>query len=267
MDLQLRDKRALITGSSSGIGEGIAKVLAQEGAIVVIHGRKEEQANRVAQEINSDGGKAVVAIGDLSTDEGAHQTADKALQSLGGVDILVNCAGMFLNRGWMDTPTDGWLQMYNANVVSMVRMIRLLVPQMKELGWGRIIQIASTEATQPFANMPDYAATKAAILNLTVSLSKELAQTGVTINSISPGIVRTSGLESFFRETAAIKGWGTDWAEIEKNVLKEVWYNQVGRLARVEDIANLVAYVASPLADFINSANLRVDGGGTSTVN
>jgi 3-oxoacyl-[acyl-carrier protein] reductase len=135
MDLQLSGKRALVTGSSSGIGENIAKTLAQEGAIVAIHGRKEEQVNRVVEEIEASGGKAVVAIGDVSTDQGAYQVADSIFSSLGEIDILVNNAGTFQDRGWMDTPTQAWADTYNINVISLVRMVQRFVPIMKPLGW------------------------------------------------------------------------------------------------------------------------------------
>ncbi|BAY50075.1 putative 3-oxoacyl-(acyl carrier protein) reductase (plasmid) [Scytonema sp. HK-05] len=267
MDLHLRDKRALITGSSSGIGAAIAKALAQEGAIVIVHGRKQEQANRMAQEISADGNKAFVAVGDISTDEGARQVVDKVLSSLGGVDILVNNAGIYEDRGWMDSPPNGWAEIYNANVISMVRMIQLLIPHMKQLGWGRIIQIASGLAIQPFAARPDYQATKAATLNMTVSLAKELAQTGITVNTVSPGLIATEGAKRIFHQIALTKGWGTEWAEIEKHLVLEDWPNPSSRLGRPEEVANIIAYLASPLADYINGANIRVDGGGVGAIN
>lgn len=189
MDLKLEGKRTLVTGSSTGIGKGIAKVLAKEGALVAVHGRNEERTNEVAEEIVAKGGKAFVAIGDLATEKGALQVANKALTALGGVDILVNNAGIYGNSGWMDTTPDDWTRIYNVNVVSMVRLIRHLVPRMKKQRWGRIIQIASGEAMQPFPQMPDYAATKVVNVNMTVSLAKELAETGITVNTISPGII------------------------------------------------------------------------------
>src|SRR5438093_11128792 len=141
MDLHLGGKKAGVTGSSSGIGEGIAKRLAQEGTAVVIHGRNEKEAQRVAADIEAAGGKAVIAIGDLATDDGAKRVADTALTEFGAIDILVNNAGAYEVRGWDDTTPKQWLDGFNQNVVSMVRMIRLLVPQMKQLWCGRTIQI------------------------------------------------------------------------------------------------------------------------------
>jgi 3-oxoacyl-[acyl-carrier protein] reductase len=267
MDLQLAGKVALVTGSSSGIGAEIARTLAREGATVIVHGRSSAPAEQVAQSIATEDGNAIVVTGDLATDEGADWVASAALAATGAVDILINNAGTYANQGWMESTAEGWAARYNANVLSVVRLVQRLIPQMKARGWGRLIQMASGEATKPFAFMPDYAATKAALVNLTVSLAKELARTGITVNTVSPGIIVTGGVESFYRELAASRGWGTQWAEIEQGVLREVLDNPVGRLGRVEEVGYLVAFIASPLAGFINGANLRVDGGSTGTIN
>ncbi|MBE9018611.1 short-chain dehydrogenase [Chroococcidiopsis sp. CCALA 051] len=261
MDLQLEGKRVLVTGSSTGIGECIAQVLAREGALVAVHGRERERTNGVAEGIVANGGKAFAVTGDLATDEGAQQVADLAVAALSDVDILVNNAGIYGNSGWIDTTAKDWAHIYNVNVISMVRLIRHLVPRMKQLGWGRIIQIASGEAMQPFPQMPDYAATKAANVNMTVSLAKELAHTGITVNTISPGIIVNDNIKKFFLDVAKQRGWGTDWVDIEKYVLSEWVGTLTGHLGKVEDVANLVAFVVSPLADYINAANFRVDGG------
>ncbi len=114
--------------------------------------------------------------------------------------------------------------------------------------------------------MPDYAASKAALLNLTASLAKHLDRTGITVNTVSPGIVVTPGVREFYRLEARRRGWGEDWPTIEAGVLAEILDNPTGRLGRPEEVADLVAFVASPLADYINGANLRIDGGSTAVV-
>src|SRR4051812_49849169 len=123
MDLQLKGKRAVVTGSSSGIGEAIAKSLAAEGAAVVVHGRRESEAKRVAATIAAAGGKAVVALGDLGTDAGADRVAKVVNEALGGVDILVNNAGAFPQRPWLESTAAEWNDLYNQNVGSMVRLV------------------------------------------------------------------------------------------------------------------------------------------------
>lgn len=181
-----------MTGSSSGIGEEIAKTLAREGVSVVIAGRNEERTSRVTEEIIRDGGKAFACPGDLSTEEGASQVVERVLAALGSVAILINNAGGAEDlKGWLDTSSEDWKKTFHSNVIAPVRLIRSLVPQMKELGWGRIIQTSSVTATQPLASGPDYSVAKAGIVNLTVSLAKELENTGITVNTVSPGPIHT----------------------------------------------------------------------------
>ena len=149
----------------------------------------------------------------------------------------------------------------------MVRMIRLLVPQMKQLGWGRIIQLSSVVGVQPLAAQPHYSAAKAAVINMTVSLAKELASSGITVNTVTPGPIMTAGWVEWARGIARARGWGDDLAQIEHRVVQEILPNSVGRVGRVDDIASAVAFLVSPLAGFINGANLRIDGGSAQSVN
>jgi len=265
MDLQLRGRRALVTGSSAGIGAAIAARLAAEGATVLVHGRRPDAVQEVIDHIAGTGGHAEPALGDLSTETGVAQVVGTALAD--GVDILVNNAGWYANTTWEHATAEDWLRGYERNVVTAVRLIRALVPRMRKRGWGRIVQMASGEATMPFATMPEYAAAKAALVNLTVSLAKQLARTGISVNTVSPGIVVTPGVEAFYRQVAAERGWGDSWADIEAAVLREVLDNPTGRLGRPTDVADLVAYLVSPLAGYVNGANLRVDGGSTPTTN
>ena len=136
--------------------------------------------------------------------------AEAATRAFDGLDILVNNAGAFPMVNWFDGSADAWNDLYNQNVGSMVRMIDRLVPAMQTLGWGRIINIASCVGLEPGADMPAYTATKAANLNMTVSLSKKLAGTGITVNSVSPGPIVTGGFKEDFTGLGQKMGWGDD---------------------------------------------------------
>jgi 3-oxoacyl-[acyl-carrier protein] reductase len=203
----------------------------------------------------------------LSTDAGAKKAAQGTLEKLGGIDILVNNAGAYPTRGWKNSTAQDWLDLYNQNVVSAVRLILEFLPMMRKQKYGRFIQFGSVVGTRPFADEADYAVTKSAHILISVSLSQELAGTGITANTISPGPIQTPGLEDLFHKIAKEKGWGTKWEEIEANMIKKVLPNPCNRLGKPEEIAAAVAFIASPLAGYINGANIRVDGGGSFCIN
>jgi len=260
MDLRLAGKRALVTGSSSGIGEAIVKLLAAEGVAVVVHGRDESRANAVAEAIRAGGGSAEVALGDLTTDAGADAVAVAVLAG-GPLDILVNNAGAIGFLSWTEATVADWAQTYNTNVISGVRMIQRLVPQMRERHWGRVIQIGGGLSQQPHAGGPYYNASLAARHNLAVSLARELKDTGVTSNIVAPGAILVEKARAMLTRLAPAHGWGETWEEIEHSATQDMAPNDVGRLGRPEEIAAAVAYLSSPIADYVSGATIRVDGG------
>lgn len=271
MDLELRGKRALITGSNSGIGEAIATTLAGEGVSVVIHGRNEARARAVADKIAASHKdiKVAVALGDVASEAGADAVAHAADKAFGGIDILVNNAG-----GPKEGPPDffssspeDWIETYERNMISALRLSTYFVPQMKERKWGRVIQITSGLAWTPVGQNPDYCASKGALNNFTLNLAKALANSGVTVNGVSPGMTVTPMLEAWLEDMAEANGMGRDKIKGEEFVLKHVVPLTVARLGRPQDIANAVAFVASPKADYMNGTNIRVDGGGSPSVN
>jgi 3-oxoacyl-[acyl-carrier protein] reductase len=269
MDMQLNGKKALVTGSGSGIGAAIAKSLAAEGAIVVVHGRDQKKTEIIMREIQNIGGTAFRAHGDLTTDSGAQSIIGDTLKSVGAIDILVNNAGATLsaaNHSWFDTDMDGWVSEYQINMLSSVRMIRAFADGMKKQGWGRIIQISSRNAISPYANFPAYGAAKAALNHMTLSLSKELSGTGITVNGIMPGLIYTPLLDPWFQETAIKSAGSSNPEDGRKYILKNIIKQTVDRLGMPSDIAHAVCYMASPLSDFMNGTTLRLDGGATPTI-
>lgn len=260
MDLQLVGKRALVTGSSSGLGEAIVRRLAAEGATVVVHGRDRARAAAVARSLREGGGVAGIAIGDLATDAGAADVHAAAVED-GPVDILVNNVGIYdATARWGETPPDAWAEIYNINVISGVRMIQRVLPDMRARGWGRVIQISSVTGDRPMASQPHYAATNAARNNLAVSLARELKHSGVTSNAVAAGGILTPAALEYVVGIGRARGWGETWEEIEPKAA-ELGPNDVGRIARPEEYANLVAFLASPAAGYINGTTLRIDGG------
>ncbi len=258
VDLGLFGRRALVTGSSAGVGRAIAELLAAEGCSVVVHGRHQDSAEQVAQRIRTDGGQASTLLGDLAV-AGQVEQVCAAAASL-GIDVLVNNAGPFSEHTWDDVDPADWEYAFQSNVVSAVRLIRALTPAMRQAGWGRVINIGSRASVTPLANMVEYSAAKAAVVNMTVSLAQHLTGTGITVNSVSPGVILTPSLQQMFTDRPA-----TDWEELEPSVTADYAPNPAGRLGRPADIAAAVTYLASPRADYINGANLRVDGGITGT--
>lgn len=256
MQLNLNNKVALVTGSNRGTGEVIARVMASEGAQVLLHGPDQASAESVAATFN-----AIPVWGDISSTEGVECLHQCIKEKADHVDILINNFGTASGGKWESFDNDAWIDIYQKNVLSAANITARLLPQMKTLGWGRIIQISTIGSLNPNARMPHYYASKGALSNMTVSLCKELSGTGITVNTVSPGLIKTDELEAGYRMKAAKKGWGDNWDDIEAHIVRSDFPNPSGRIARKEEIADLVAFLSSEKANFINGQNIRVDGG------
>ena len=264
MDLYLTGKRALISGSSSGLGAECARRLAAEGCKVVVHGRNRARADQVADDIRGAGGEAAVTTGDLEQDEDAWQVAREALDAFGGIDILVNNAGLLIredNPDWTTVPSADWLRSFNVNVVAAVRLAQKLVPPMIERGWGRVINFSSVAGYQALGQLLEYGPAKAGVHNLTINLSQMISSKGVTVNTVAPGTIMTPGIENFMEAMVGQPGWAGTRAANEEIYASKLYPQPVPRLGKSEEIAAAVALLASPLSDYTTGAMLRIDGG------
>ena len=255
MDLRLDDKVALVTGSYRGTGAGIARGLAAEGATVIVHGFEEGEPDPVVAAIREAGGQAQGVVGEIRDDAGAADFAARVQGVAGRVDVLVNNYGVAERGRWLDEDsTDDWIDIYHKNVLSGVRLVRAFVPGMRDRGWGRVVWLGTVGSLRPNARMPHYYASKGALPTVCVSLAKELAGTGITVNLVSPGLIATAEVKEQMERRAKSPDGGRDWAAALLD-------NPIGRMAEVEEVASLVVYLASPLSGAICGANLRVDGG------
>lgn len=262
MDLQLKGRRALVTGSSSGIGEAIARMLADEGASVVVHGRNRERAEKVAADI----GAAGVAIGEMSGEGLADSVHVEAVAALGGnVEILINNAGGNAKGNTSKAPADidleDFIDNYRANTLGAVRLCQLCVPDMVAAKFGRIINVSSAVAMQPNFMGVDYSAAKAALNNFTFSLAGSLRGVNVTANVLSPGIIMVDGLLRFGR--AKFGDPEMSFEDVSDRFASEQVFEvpPAGRVGRPSELAMVACLLASPLSGFITGSNYRVDGG------
>jgi NAD(P)-dependent dehydrogenase (short-subunit alcohol dehydrogenase family) len=258
MDLQLTNKKALVTGSTAGIGFAIASLLAQEGASVVVNGRSPRRVEEAVQRIRTEWKTAQVTgvMADLGTKEGVNQL----IRDLPAVDILVNNLGIFEPKPFAEITDEDWLRFFEVNVLSGVRLSRFYLPQMLQKNWGRIVFLSSESAINTPVEMVHYGVTKTAQLALARGLAESTAGTGVTVNSVLPGPTRSEGVEKFVQDMA--KGQGMDEAKVEAEFFRTVRPSSLlKRFETPEEVAAIVVYVCSPRASATNGSALRVDGG------
>lgn len=266
MDLGLKGKVALVTGSSVGIGRSIALALGREGCQVVINGRHAKELDATAAELRGAHAAVHAVVADVIEPEGAQRAVDETVGRFGAIHILVNnVGGIGRFASFAELSDDEWLDVFGRNVLSAVRTTRAALPHMQKQKWGRIINISSESGIQPDALMPHYNASKSALNSLTKSLSKAYGKDGILVNTVSPALIRTPAVEEMFARDAQAKGITVD--ESEKAFLREFRPNiLLGRAGRSEEVAGIVVFLASEQASFITGSNYRVDGGSVASL-
>ena len=266
MDLALKDKVAVVTGGSKGIGRGIAEALAEEGCHLSICARHEDQLQRTAEELRGRGVRVAAVPCDLTDEADIQKLVDETLQKFDAVDILVNNAGTVGNPGTMEeVSTQEWRDLFELNLFAVVSLTKKVVPHMKEQGWGRIINISSENGEQPYPDMIHYSASKGALNNLSKALSKEYADDGILVNTVSPAFIETPLVSSMMEQAAEAQGISPDEA-VQQFMENDRPHIEVGRPGGIEEVGALVAFLASEKASFINGANYRVDGGSVAAI-
>jgi NAD(P)-dependent dehydrogenase (short-subunit alcohol dehydrogenase family) len=256
MDLQLKGKTALVTGSTAGIGYATAEALLKEGADVIINARSQESVDEAAASLQASTGRTPKSfVGDM----GKPADTARLAQAFPNVDILVNNVGIFMGKEFTKATDEDWETIFQVNVMSGVRLSRAYLPRMKQQNWGRIIFISSESALQIPVESIHYGMTKAAQIAVARGLAEDCAKTGVTVNSILPGPTLDPQAQ---RAQDMVKRTGKPLAEVEQEFINARRPTSlIKRFARPEEVASLIAYVASPRSSATTGAALRVDGG------
>lgn len=255
MDLQLKGKRALVSGSTAGIGYAIAEALAKEGTDVIINGRTQVAVDNAIERIRQATGHIVQGYaGDLTQ----ASAAESLFAAYPQVDILVNNLGIFEPKAFEDIPDVDWTRFFDVNVLSGVRLARQYLGGMKQKNWGRVIFISSESGVQIPSEMIHYGMTKSAQIAVARGLAEAVAGTGITVNSVLPGPTKSRGVEDFVEALAA----GKSFEEFEQEFFDKVRPSSlIKRFATPDEVAAMVTYLASPLASATTGAAMRVDGG------
>jgi 3-oxoacyl-[acyl-carrier protein] reductase len=255
MDLGLAGKRALVLSSSRGLGRAIAESLAGEGADVIVTARSADRLETVAREINMKGrGRAKCVCGDLTREADAIYRAARG--AFGGIDVLIANTGGPPARAALDAKADEWTPQFEAMVTPILRIAALVLPEMRERGFGRIVTIASTSVVAPIRNLVFSTALRSSLAGWSKTLATEVAKDGVTVNVVLPGRIHTDRTGELDKANA--KAHGKTVEQITEAMLASI---PAGRYGRAEEFADVVTFLASERASFVTGVMLRVDGG------
>ncbi len=263
MDLQLKGKRVFISGSTAGIGFATARALLHEGASVLVNGRSQKSVQNALEKLRQEFPAA--EIGGFATDFENKEEIATLLQSLPAIDVLINNVGIYKAEPFLEMLDEYWYRQFEVNVMSGVRLSRHFLPTMLKQSWGRILFVSSECATLVPPDMIAYSTTKTALLAISKGLAQMTKGTQVTVNSILPGSTLSEGAEQFLAEEA--QKTGRSKKQVEADFFKEVRTSSlIQRFATVEEVANTLTYLSSPLSSATNGAVIKVDGGSTSGI-
>jgi len=258
MDLQLRGRRAVVTGSTAGIGLAVAQRLAAEGAMVMVNGRTAARVDTAVRSIH----QAVPGahVGGVAADLGTAAGCEALTDEVPDVEILVNNVGIFEPKPFEEITDADWLRFFEVNVMSGVRLARYYLPEMRARNWGRILFVSSESAVQIPTEMIHYGMTKTAQLAIARGLAETVTGTGITVNSVLPGPTRSEGVGEFVERMAESRG--VDWKTMEREFFATTRPSSLlQRFATTDEVACMIVFLCSPLASATTGAAIRVDGG------
>jgi NAD(P)-dependent dehydrogenase (short-subunit alcohol dehydrogenase family) len=266
MNLHLQRRKALITGGDSGIGFATAKLLLKEGAAVVITSPNQNILERAAQQLSPEKEQLHAFASDVTDLDSLKNLKSQVQNAIGDINILVQAAGITGAQGpFHEIDDSGWTKTIDVNLMGPVRIARTFLPSLLKGGWGRIIFIASEDAQQPYPNEIPYCAAKAGLLALSKGLSKAYAKKGILVNSVSPAFIATPMTDAMMKNRAEKRGMTMEEA-IESFLAEERPHIELKRRGKAEEVANVIAFLCSERASFVNGANYRVDAGSVASI-
>lgn len=266
MDLGIQGKKVLISGADSGIGWATAKLLLHEGATVIITDQYPDRLEEAARKLEAPEGRLHAFPADITDLDSLAELEKKVQDAVGDIDILVQDAGITGAQGlFHEIDDEGWTHTIETDLLGPVRFVKTFLPSLRKGNWGRIVFLASEDASQPYANEIPYCAAKAGVLALMKGLSKTYASEGILVNAVSPAFIATPMTDAMMDKRA--KERGTDREEAIQSFLDEERPGmELGRRGHAEEVANVVAFLCSERASFVNGSNYRVDSGSVQTI-